>query len=214
MRRVFGEELLLVKPGFTQVSGQVLVLLQAGVAVRRQHLRVSIDENIRALHLLEQLIKGVQIVARDQDSVALHRASPYLCGLGLPEGLDMGLLEQLHGADVHLPRLHSQIQKLRRVEVDIGERGEESPLDEGIHLGIGVAQLPGVVEVGADALDGEEQVILQPGNGRFLSADSFQGAAGAPGGLGALVAEHIGFLNGSHFLYLLVIFPCNQVIRI
>ena len=114
----------------------------------------------------------------------------------------MGLLEQLHGLDVHLARLDGQVQKLLGVEVDIGESGEEAPLDEGIHLRIGVAQLPGMVEVGADAFDGEEQVILQTGHGRFLSTDSFDCAACAPGGLGALVAEHIRFLNCSHFYIL------------
>jgi hypothetical protein len=52
-----------------------------------------------------------------------------------------------------------------------------------------------MVKVGADAFDGKEQVVLQTGYDCFLSTDSFDSAASASGGLGALVAEHFRFLN-------------------
>ena len=111
----------------------------------------------------------------------------------------MGFLEKLHGLDVHLASPNGQSQELLRIEVDIGQCGEEPSLDEGIYLGIGVAELTRMVKISADAFDGEEQVILQTCHNRFLSTDSFNCAACAPGGLGALVAEHIGFLNSCHF---------------
>ena len=144
----------------------------------------------------------MQVVAGDQNAVALDGAGLHLRGRGLAEGLDVRLLEQLHGLDVHLPRLDRQVQKLLGIEVDIGESGEEAPLNEGVHLRVGVAQFPRMVKVGADAFDGEEQVVLQTCHDRFLSTDSFDGAACAPGSLGALVAEHIRFLNCSHFYIL------------
>ena len=149
----------------------------------------------------------MQVVACDQDAVALDGAGLHLRRRRLAEGLDVRLLEQLHGLDVHLPRLDGQVQELLGIEVDIGQSGEEAPLDEGIYLGVGVAQFPCVVKVGADAFDGEEQVVLQTCHDRFLSTDSFDGAACASGGLGALVAEHIRFFNCSHFL-----FPLHHIV--
>ena len=196
---IFGKELALVKPGLAQVACQVPVLAKARIAVGRQHLGVGVDEDIRSLHLAEQLVESMQIVACDEDAVALYGSRPDLCWSRLAEGLYVGFLEELHGLDVHLARPHCQSQELLRVEIDIGQCGEETPLDEGIYLGIGIAQLSGVVEIGADAFDGEEQVILQTCHNRFLSTDAFQCAACAPGGLGALVAEHIRFFNSCHF---------------
>jgi hypothetical protein len=56
-----------------------------------------------------------------------------------------------------------------------------------------------MVKVSADAFDGKEQIILQTGHNRLFSTNAFQSAAGAPSGLGALVAEHIQFFLGCHF---------------
>ena len=144
-------------------------------------------------------MQSMQIVARDEDAVALNGSRPNPGRRRLAEGLYVGFLEELHGLDVHLARPHCQMQELLRVEVDIGQCGEESSLDKGIYLRIGITELPGMVEIGTDAFDGKEQVILQTCHNRFLSTDSFDGAARAPGGLGALVTEHIGFFNSCHF---------------
>ncbi len=96
----------MVKPGFAQVAGQVLVFPQARIAVGGEHLGVGVDEHIRSLHLLQELIQGVHIMAGDQDAVALDRSRPHLGGRGLAELLDVRPLEKLHGPDIHLPCLH------------------------------------------------------------------------------------------------------------
>jgi len=160
---------------------------------------VGVDEDIAALNLLQKLMKGVQVVAGDQDAVAPDCASLNLNRRGLAEGFDVRLLEQLHRLDVHLAGLDCEPQELLWVEVDVCESREEAPLYECVNLWIGVAQLPGMVQVGADALDGEEQVVLQSRDGRLLSAYSPHCAAGAPCRLGALVTEHVRFSVSSHF---------------
>ena len=143
--RIFGKELALVKPGLAQVSCQVLVLAKTRIAVGRQHLGVSIDKDIRALHLAEQFMQSMHIVARDEDAVALNGSRPNPGRRRLAEGLYVGFLEELHGLDVHLARPHCQMQELLRVEVDIGQCGEESSLDKGIYLRIGITELPGMI---------------------------------------------------------------------
>jgi len=163
---------------------------------------MGVDEYIRALHLLQELMKSVHVVAGYQDAVALDCASSHLGRRRLAEGIDMGLLEQLHGLDIHLTSFYRQVQELLGVEVHIGECREESPLYECVHLRIGIAQLPGVVEIGAYALDGKEQVVLQPCHCSFLSTYSLDGAACAPCSLGALIAEHVQLFFCSHLIVL------------
>ena len=72
--RILGEQRLLVEPGAAQVAHQVRVLLQPGVAMRRQHLGVRVDVHAGPCCLLQQLIQRLQVVAGHQDAGALLRA--------------------------------------------------------------------------------------------------------------------------------------------
>ncbi len=54
---IIGKEFSLIEPGLAQVSGQVLELPEPGIAVGGKHLRMGVDEYIRALHLLEELMQ-------------------------------------------------------------------------------------------------------------------------------------------------------------
>ena len=74
------ELLVLVLPGAAEVARQVLVLLEARVAVGRKHLHVGIDVDPLALGLLEQLLEHLQVMAGDENPLAVAGADADLGG--------------------------------------------------------------------------------------------------------------------------------------
>ncbi len=67
---IFSEKLTLIVPGLAHVSSEVLVLSKARITVGRQHLGVNVYKDVRALYLLQELVKSMRVVASDKDAVA------------------------------------------------------------------------------------------------------------------------------------------------
>ncbi len=142
-----GEFLGLVLPGAAEVAHQVGVLLQAGVAVGREHLTVGVDVDAGAFGLLEQLLQHLQVVAGDQDTLA---------GLGaqvdggrdrMPIGIGVGGVEQSHHGQVLLAALHGEADEVHQSQTRVGAGGQRL-LEEGHDLIVAAAQDHGVVHIG------------------------------------------------------------------
>ena len=77
-----------------------------------------------------------------------------------------------------------------RVEIDVRHRGEEAFEHRAIDLRVADAELGRSMGVHRHALGGVDQQVLQGGGLRVLAADADLVAAGALGGLFALVTKH------------------------
>ena len=93
-----------------------------------------------------------------------------------------------------------------RVEVDVGHGGEQRLGHEAIDPPVSGAQGGCPVAPHRDALGGVDQQILQRRGRGVLAAHPGRGAARAPGGLLALVTEHLHrFLLGRCWCYKMVL---------
>jgi len=142
------------------MTRQVAVLLEARVAVAREHLAVGVDVDPRALGLPEQLRQILQVVSRDKDGLPFLCAERYGGGHGVPEGARVGRIEQLHRAQVHLAALENEPQGRLEGDLAVGQRGQRL-VDEGEDGRVLLAEDLGVVRVGRDALGAEEQGVLE-----------------------------------------------------
>jgi hypothetical protein len=77
-----------------------------------------------------------------------------------------------------------------RIEIDVGDGGEESFDEEMIDGRVWGAELSSAMCVLADALGGVDQEILERGGLGIFAADAGIGAAGHAEGLFTLVAKH------------------------
>ncbi len=111
------ELFLLLPPGVAVVAHQVIVLLERGIVVRRQHLTVGVDVDTGILALLEQLFQVLEVVSGDQDAGASADADVHLGQLGLAVSRGVRLVEQGHDGDGGLACLHHHLDHLVLGEV-------------------------------------------------------------------------------------------------
>ena len=171
-----GKFLLLILPRRAEISRQMGVLLQAGIAVGGQHLAVGVDVDAPARRLLQKLVQVLQIVAGDHDERPLLHVDVHPGGDGIAEGLRVGPVQQGHALEVHLPELHDQRQPLLHAVLP-GQRGQ-TLVEPGVHLLVPIAQVHGVVGVGRHSLQAEQQRGAQ-GDGVRLSLPEPRGVAAA-----------------------------------
>ncbi len=134
---------------------QVVVFLEGRVVVGRQHLAVGVDIDAGALGLLQQFLQVLQVVAADEDAGVGAHADVDLGDLRVAVGGGVGLVQQGHGLDGHLARLQHQGDHLVDREVPGG--GGQGLHDEVVDLVLLVPQYGGMVGVGRDALQPDDQ---------------------------------------------------------
>ena len=127
----------------------------------REHLAVGVDVDALALGLLEQLLQVLQVVAGDQDGLALLAARADLgrhrmavacrCWPASSSSMTLRLIS---------PHFRTRPTQVVDGEVRVGGGGERL-VEEGVDLVVLLAEDPGVVGVGADPLEAEEQDVLQ-----------------------------------------------------
>ena len=139
---------------------EVRILLQAGIAVGGQHLAVGVDVDALALALLQDLFQVQEIVAGDQDGLALLVPQGHLGGHRVAVAAGVARVQQLHGPEVDLAAFQHQAQQVVQAQVLAGDGGQ-ALVDEGIDLVVFLAQDLGVIGVGADPLDAEEQGVFE-----------------------------------------------------
>mmetsp|Transcript_27180 Transcript_27180/g.59339 ORF Transcript_27180/g.59339 Transcript_27180/m.59339 type:complete len:241 (-) Transcript_27180:871-1593(-) len=123
---------LLAVPGTSVVACQVRVLLESGVAMRRQHLPVCVHVDALALGLLQQLLQVMHVVTRHQDALAGLGGEGHLRGRGVAERGGVRLTQHLHHAEVALAQLHGHVH-------DVGHlcgRGAAEEAQRLLHKGV------------------------------------------------------------------------------
>ena len=154
---------LLPHPGPAEVADEVLVFLQFGIAVRRQHLAVRVDVDALAVGLFEQRLQIDEIVAGDEDGLARPVSHQHRGGRRLAERFGVGRVEQREHGDGDLAALEVERQEL----VDVGEAAidrVERLDDESVDLRVGAAHLARVMRVGGHSLQSVDQQFLQAGD--------------------------------------------------
>ncbi len=121
-------------------------------------------------------------------------------GNGAGVGAAVGLLVEGLGLVAVGSGVADQFGDLVCVEVDVGYRGEEAVDHEPVDGSVLGAFLTGQVGPEGDTFHRVNQEVLQRGDIRFLTADTYFGAA-AVSGLFALVAKHV-----FHYFLLCVVF--------
>jgi len=106
-----------------------------------------------------------QIRGRRPGGRAFHEPG----GLG-PSGLGKGILIQSPGLFLHLKALPDGRLQARGIKINIGDGGKKAFHHEGIHLLIPCPRFPCLVGKHRKALQAVQQVVLQRGNLRLLSA--------------------------------------------
>jgi hypothetical protein len=155
-----GEFLALVLPRRAEVADEVVVLLELGIGVARQHLAVRVDVDAGAGGLLEQCLEIGEVVAGDQDGLALALAERNLGRLGVAVRACVGRVEELHRAEVGLAGAERQTDPLIDAEFLVERRGERLE-DVAVDGVVGVAERASVVLVSADALQAVQGDLLQ-----------------------------------------------------
>jgi len=181
----------LVLPGAAVVAAEVGVLAELGIHVAGQHFAVGVDLDVGAFALFEQVVEVDQIVAGDEDARAGVGAFEDLGGGGFAKGGEMAGIEHFHDAEILLAEFHGHFQQRWNVEIDIGHGGEEGFFDEGGDLFVVLTEAAGVVGVGGHAFEAVEDDFLEGLDVLVFAADADgAGAAGAVGGLFALITQH------------------------
>ena len=125
-----------------------------------KHLAVGVDVDPLALGLLEKLLQVLEIMAGNEDGLALLRAQGNGRGDGVAVSARVGRIEQLHGPQVDLAALEHERQRLVEADFPVGQR-REPLLDKGVNGRVFLAQDLRMIGVGRNPLDPEEQRVLQ-----------------------------------------------------
>ena len=158
-RRDAGELLALVLPGRAEVALQVRVLVQFRIGVGRQHLAVGVDVDALARRLFQEHLKVVQVVARDHDEGSLFDGQGHRRRHGVAVGLRIGLVQELHTAQVDGAGLQDQgQQRVGRPFVPQGAQGVAEEVHDSV---VRKTQHPGVVGIGSHAAQAEQEQALQ-----------------------------------------------------
>jgi len=163
------------------------------IAVGRQHLTVGVDVDPFALGLLEEFLEVLEIVARDQDGLALPVSERHLGRHRVSVGSRVGGIQKLHGLEVDLAALEGQPHPVVEVQI-LPQHGGKGFMHVRKDAVVFLPQDLGMVRVGADSPQAEEHGMLQRQDigidGRIgfqpdlfsLGHQTLQGRSGCEGG--------------------------------
>jgi len=100
--REFRHLLLLILPGGAEVTVEMAVLLQLGIAVAGQHLAMGVDVDALVPGLLQEHGQILEVVTGDQDALAGDMAQRHRGGDRMTVGAGVAGVQQLHGPEVDL----------------------------------------------------------------------------------------------------------------
>lgn len=185
-----GELLFLAPPGVAVVAHEVLVFLQFGVVVGREHFAVGVDVDALPLALLQELLEVAQVVAADEDAWAAVGADADAADFGVAVGRGVGLVEQGHDVDAPLAGLqHDGEQRVDRglgvghLVEGLGEEGQDGV--------VGLAEACGVLVVGAHAFESQGGKFAQRSHVGILGAQDAEHEAVGQIALAVAVVGHL-----------------------
>ena len=146
---------LLALPCRAEIARKVRMFFQSRITVRGQHFAVRVDVDALSRRLLEQLRQVAQVVPGNHDERAFFDVGRHFCGLRRAECARIGLIEQLHAPEIHLPELDDQRQpfldRMRAID------RAQALVKPRAHLVIRVAKIHRVVCIGGHAFHAEQQ---------------------------------------------------------
>ena len=125
-RELFG----LILPGGSVVTIEMGVFFQTRIAVGRQHFTVGVDIDALALRLLEQFLQIFQVMAGDEDGLALFNPQGYACGRRVSVGSGIAGIEELHRPEIYRAALQHQAYPVVQSQV-LSQGGGQPLLEEG-----------------------------------------------------------------------------------
>ncbi|KAF5060555.1 hypothetical protein DSECCO2_324580 [anaerobic digester metagenome] len=138
---------------------EVGVLLQFRVAVAGQHLAVGVDIDALAGGLFQEHGQILQVMAGDEDGLALLGAQGHFRGDRVAVGAGVAAVQEFHGLEVDLAALHAQADEF--FQAQLVQALGQGALHEFVHALVLAAQDSGVVGVGGDALEAVDEDLLQ-----------------------------------------------------
>ena len=163
------ELLFLLPPSITVVTHEVLVFLQLGIVVCRQHLTVGIDIDTRALGLLQEVSNIVEVVTTDENTRTLTYTNVHLCDLRLTVSSCVCLVEQCHHVNTVFTSGEKQLQQTVGSSVGVGDTSQSLSHEAGDSL-IALSQTCCMLVVSSHAFESEYDSLLE-------RADVFVGSA-------------------------------------
>jgi hypothetical protein len=104
--------------------------------------------------------------------------------------LAAGLAIHFASLFLHLVALADEFLQPCRIEVDVGDGGEQRLVQKFVEFGILGAHFAGFAGVAGEAAQAVEQVVLQGRDIRLLAANAAYGASGSLGSLFTLTTKH------------------------
>ncbi|MGC4119087.1 MAG: hypothetical protein QM765_31885 [Myxococcales bacterium] len=173
-----------------QLPTRCLCFLSFRVAVGGEHLAVGVDVDALALGLLEQELEVLEVVAGDEDGLALDRGDAHRGGDRVAVGAGVGVVEERHDLEVELAHAQGGGQQLLGLEALLGGQVEQL-VEEPVDLARLAAEDGGVLGVGGGALEPVEDELGQAGR---VLADA--GDLGLDGGGASLGEQALAVLGG------------------
>jgi len=176
----FGEFPGLILPGRAVVAVEMGIFFQRRIAVGGQHFTVRVNGDALAFGLLEQLFEVLQVMAGNQDGLALLHAQRNLRRNGMAERRRIARVEQFHRAQIDFAAFQDQTDPAVQIQGFPGD-GRERLLNKGVNLVVFLPQNLGVVRVSCNALDAEKQNVLKRPDIRVFLRARFQRGHGCLG---------------------------------
>ncbi len=150
-RAVEGFKLLVLMPPRTSVvARKMLVFLEGGIVVSREHFAMGVYIDTRALSLLKKSLQVFQIVTADENSRVVAHTDTHFADLRMAVAGCIRFIKKRHSRDSGLACSHHEVDHFIRRQI-LGGRGE-SLHHEVLYLFVPVSQHSGVFRIGGDAL--------------------------------------------------------------
>ena len=143
---------LLDLPGAAVITHQVRILFQARVSKSGQHFAVGVYVHAFPGRLFEQLQQVVQIVTGDYDEGALFLRNEGLGRLRMTKGSGIGMVEQFHRLQVHLPKFHHHPNQIVKRQGFI-QQSAQAFVQVIVYRLITTVKRPGMVCIGSHSLE-------------------------------------------------------------
>ena len=149
--------LLLILPGRAKVAREMRESLQLRISVGGEHLAVGVHVDALPFGLLQNLIEIREVMAGNENAVALAVPGGNGGRFGIAEGLRIAGVKKLHSAHVGLAAVESEPQPIVKAAVRAIIRGSgEQTAHIEHHVMVTLPETGGMIGVRGNALEAEE----------------------------------------------------------
>ena len=166
-----GKFLCLILPGGAVMAVEMAVFLQFRIAVTGQHFAVGVHIDALACRLRKDGRQVLQVMAGYQDCLAPSGAEGHLGRHRMAVSAGVAGIKQFHGPEVDFAAFQHQADPFIHAEILAQDRSQAF-LDKGIDLVVFLAENPGMVGIGRNPFQTEEENVFQGDDVRiFITVD-------------------------------------------